>query len=206
MEQIVEILAWPCVVLVIALVAITKFRTDLANLIQRTKRLSKTGLETYEAQPSQPRDEKKAIDEFLCTFDNPLLLEGEQLILKELKERKLENAPDREKALVRSLASAHIIHQFERVYGLLWAKQVALLRFLNAREEGADVADLLVFYETGKTDFPALHENYPFDKWLGFLESVNFIAKHDSRVFISVAGREFLKYLVVTGKPGPSYG
>jgi len=206
MEEIVEILAWPSVVLVIALVAIFRFRPDLANLIQRIKRLGKAGLETYEAQPSQPGDEKKAIDEFLCTFDNPLLLDGEQIILKDLKERKLEAALDREKALVRSLASAHIIHQFERVYGLLWARQLELLRFLNAREGGADIADLVVFYEMGKKDFPAVHENYPFDKWLGFLESVNFVAKHDSHVFISVAGREFLKYLVATGKPGPSYG
>jgi hypothetical protein len=206
MEQIIAILAWPGVVLIIGLVAIFVFRTQLGALIQRTKRIGKTGIETYETQPSQPGDDKKAIDEFFRAFDNPLLLEAEQLILKDLKDRKIESTLDREKALVRSLASTNIILHFERVHGLIWASQLSLLRFLNARDTGADIAELVVFYEMGKTGFPDWYESYPFDRWLGFLQSFNLIAKQDSRTFISVAGREFLKYLVASGKSGPAYG
>jgi hypothetical protein len=206
MEQLVAILAWPGVVLVIALVAIFLFRAPLTVLIQRTKSVGKTGLETYEAQPSQPGDEKKAIEEFFRTFDNPLILEAEELIKKDLKQRKIDSPSDREKALVRSLASANIILHFERVHSLIWASQLALLRFLNAREEGADVSEAIVFYELGKKEFPTWYENYTVERWLSFLQSLNLITRHDSRIFVSVGGREFLKYLVAIGRPGPSYG
>ncbi len=206
MEKIVEILAWPAVALIIALVAILVFRSQLGALIQRTKRVGKTGLETYETQPSQPADEKKAIDDFFRTFDNPLLLEAEQHTLNDLKERKLESSSDREKALVRSLASVNIILHFERVHGAIWASQLALLRFLNSRDSGADVTELVGFYEMGKKDNPGWYENYPFDRWLGFLQSFNLVTKQNSHFFITVAGREFLKYLVAAGKSGPFYG
>lgn len=206
MEQVIVNLAWPAVVLIVALVAIFVFRSQLGALIQRTKRVGRTGLETYETQPSQPADEKKAIDDFFRTFDNPLLLEAEQHILNDLKERKLESTSDREKALVRSLASVNIIFHFERVHSAIWASQLALLRFLNSREGGADVTDLVGFYEMGKKENPVWYENYPFDRWIGFLQSFNLVTKQNSCFFISVAGREFLKYLVAAGKSGPLYG
>lgn len=206
MEQLVGILAWPGVMLITALVALFLFRAPLAALIHRTKSVGKTGLETYEAQPAQPGDEKKAIEEFFKTFDNPLILESEDLIQKDLKQRKIESPSDRERVLIRSLASTNIILHFERVHSLIWASQLALLRFLNARDDGADVSHAIGFYEMGKKEFPAWYESYPIDRWLGFLESTNLIARHDSRIFISVGGREFLKYLIAVGRPGPLYG
>ena len=49
-------------------------------------------------------------------------------------------------------------------------------------------------------------ENYPFDRWFGFLRAYNLVLERDATVFITVAGREFLKYLVATGKSGPYHG
>lgn len=206
MEKIVEVLAWPGVVALVAIVAMFVFRAPLTALLQRTKSVGKSGLETYEAQPSQPGDETKAIDEFFRTFDNPLILEAEDFIRNDLKQRKIESPQDREKVLIRFLASANMMLHFERVQSLIWASQLALLRFLNARAEGADISEATVFYELGKKQFPTSYENYPIERWLGFLQAFNLIARHDSRIFISVAGREFLKYMVALGRPGPSYG
>src|SRR5207249_1268311 len=135
-----------------------------------------------------------------------LLVEAEQLILKDLKERKIESSGDREKALVRALASTNIVLHFERVYGLLWASQLACLRYLNPRDQGAEVSEIAPFYELAKANYPSWYENYPFDRWLGFLRAVNLVLERDSRVFITVAGREFLKYLVAAGKAGPYHG
>jgi hypothetical protein len=206
MEQLVGILAWPGVVLITALIALFLFRAPLTALIHRTKSVGKTGLETYEAQPAKPGDETKAIEEFFRTFDNPLILEAEALIQNDLKQRKIESPSDKERALIRSLASTNIILHFERVHSLIWASQLALLRFLNARDDGANVSHAIGFYEMGKKEFPAWYESYQIDQWLGFLESNNLIAKRDSRIFISIGGREFLKYLIAVGRPGPSYG
>lgn len=201
------ILNWPVVVLVIALVAMFVFRTPLSALIQRTKSVGKTGIETYyEAQPAEPRDEKKAIDEFLKTYDNPLISEAEDLIRQDLKQRKIETPPDREKALIRSCASLNIILRFERDAQSIWRSQLGLLRFLNARAGGANIDESVEFYEVGKRLFPKWYVDYPFEKWLVFLQSSNLIERNNSRVAISVEGREFLKYLVASGRPDPYYG
>lgn len=206
MEQIAAVLAWPVVVLIVALVAIFLFRVEMRALIERTKKVGKGGIETFENQPAQPTGEKKAIDEFFREFDSPLLVEAEQLILTNLKDRKIEDAGDRGKALVRSLASTNILLHFERAYGSLWASQLACLRYLNPRDQGAEVTDIVPFYELGKAAYPIWYENYPFDRWLGFLHSFNLVGGHDAHVFITVCGREFLKYLVAAGKGGPYHG
>jgi hypothetical protein len=202
----IGIFAWPSVVLVIALTIIFLFRPQIAELITRTKKLGKGGIETFETQPSQPTEEKKGVEEFFRSFDSPLLLEAEQLILKDLKERKIETSGDREKTLVRLLASTNIILHFERVHGIIWASQLACLRYINPRNQGADVAEITPFYEMAKAEYVAWYDGYPFERWLGFLQSFNLILERDSRLFITVFGREFLKYLIATGKAGPYHG
>jgi hypothetical protein len=206
MEKMVAVLVWPVVVLIVTLVALLLFRAPFAALITRTKKVGKSGLETFDSQPPQPTEEKKGVDEFFRSFDSPLLVEAEQLIIKDLKERKIEASADREKTLVRALASTNIVLHFERVYGVLWASQLACLRYLNPREEGTEVTEVVPFYELGKAEYPSWYENYPFDRWFGFLRSFNLVLERDSHVFITVAGREFLKYLVATGKAGPYHG
>lgn len=206
MEKLIAALAWPLVVLVIVLVAIFMFRGQIAALIGRTRKLGKGGLETFDAQPPQPTEEKKGVDEFLRSFDNPLLVDAEALILKDLRDRRIETPADREKALVRALAASNIIQHFERVHGAIWASQLGCLRYLNPRDQGADIAELSPLYEAAKAAYPSWYENQPFERWLGFLRVFNLILERDSRVFITIAGREFLKYLIAAGKPGPYHG
>jgi len=206
MEQLVAILAWPGVVLIIALVAILVFRGQLAALIGRTRKVWKGGLETFDAQPAQPTEEKKGVEEFFRSFDNPLLVEAEALIIKDLKDRKIEAPADREKALVRALAASNIIQHFERVHGAIWASQLACLRYLNPRDKGADISEFIPLYDAAKADYPSWYENQPFERWFDFLRVFNLVIEQDSRVFITVAGQEFLKYLVAARKSGPYHG
>ena len=206
MEHIVGVLAWPLVVLIVTLVALLLFRPQIGALIGRTKKVGKGGIETFESQPAQPMEEKKGVDEFFRSFDSPLLVEAEGLILKDLKERKIESSGDREKTLVRALASTNIVLHFEQVYGLLWASQLACLRYLNPRDQGAEATEIVPFYELAKANYPTWYDNYSFDRWLGFLRAFNLVLERDSRVFITVAGREFLKYHVAAGKAGPYHG
>jgi hypothetical protein len=161
MEEIVGVLAWPLVVLIIALVALLLFRPSIGALIARTKKVGRGGIETFENQPAQPTEEKRGVEEFFHSFDNPLLVEAEQLILKDLEERRIDGTSDREKALVRALASTNIVLHFERVHGSLWASQLACLRYLNTRDQGAEVTEITPFYDLAKADYPTWYENYP---------------------------------------------
>jgi hypothetical protein len=118
----------------------------------------------------------------------------------------LEVPQDREKALVRSLASTGLVLHFEQVYGVIWASQVATLYHLNPRAGGADISELIPAYEAAKANYPSMYEKYPFDQWLGFLKAMNLVVEQNSRLFITEDGREFLKYLIATAKTGPFQG
>lgn len=206
MEQLAAVLAWPVVVLIIALFCIVLFRGELGVLISRTKKVSKGGIETFESQPPQPMEEKKGADEFFRSFDNPLLLENEKSIFDDLKARHIDSAADREKTLVRALAAHQIVLHFERASGSLWASQLACLRYLNSREQGVEKAEIVQFYETGKAQYPGWYANYSLEQWLNYLRTFNLLGDRGSVVFITVAGREFLKYLVASGRSEPLYG
>jgi hypothetical protein len=84
MEQLVTTFAWPGVVLI---VGIFVFRAQISVPISRTKKIEKGWIETFENQPAQPTEEKKGVEEFFKTFDNLLLVEAEQLIIKGPKDR-----------------------------------------------------------------------------------------------------------------------
>jgi hypothetical protein len=206
MNELIKILAWPSVVLVIAVIFIFAFRGQIATLINRTRKVGKGWLETLESQPAQPIEEKKGVDEFLRGFDSPMLIEAETLILTDLKERRIDAPVDREKALVRALAGSSIIQQFERIFGAIWGSQVACLIYVNGRSDGVEVSEIAPVYESAKEKYPTWYENQSFERWLGFLKAFNLVLERDSRLFITVAGREFLQYLVASGKSSPVHG
>ena len=201
-----EILVWPATALIFGIIALLLFRAPIAALIARTKKVGKDGLEAYESLPAPPSEDKKGVEEFFKTFDSALLLEAEQIIHRDLKDRKIEAPADREKALVRALASANLLQHFERVYGNIWLSHLTCLRFLNPRDSGAALDELRPAYEAAKQAFPNFYTDYPFERWLGFLVHMNLVRAQDVRVHITVAGREFLKYLIATAKPDPHYG
>jgi hypothetical protein len=61
-------------------------------------------------------------------------------------------------------------------------------RFLNARDEGAQISELTPFYEAAKMIYPLWYRNYPFEGWIRFLESSKLILLRESRFFITIAG------------------
>ena len=163
-------------------------------------------METYDGQTTQKGDETKGLDEFLHSFDSPILLEVEQGVLNDLKTRKIESPEDREKALVRALAASNVAIHFERAANSIWASQLAYLRFLNSSGLNTDIAGAVTFYDQAKYQYPEFYEDYDVDRWLGFLREFKLVGQENSKIFITIAGREFLKYLIALGKPEPLYG
>ncbi len=200
------IISWPLVCLILGIFALVLIRSELRDLIKRTKKVGKAGLETCEPQDAQITFDNKGIQDFFKEYESPLLLEAEAKILEELKVRNIESPTDREKALIRSLASMHLISFAEKVYSVIWHSQVNLLRSMNSNNIGLEFDQVHPFYDTAKSNYPHMYVNYSFEQWLNFLASFNLIVTGDARWFISVAGREFLKYLVATGRPDPTYG
>ena len=210
-----DAIKWPLTVLVIAVIFLILFKSQiksllecLGNVITRTKKLGvgQYGIEIQEKAAPQVAETRKGVDEFFRTFENPLIVEVEQNISKDLENRLINSPPDREKTLIRALASSIIISHFEEIRNSIWASQIYLLRFINSNSEGVDIAIAELVYEKAKSDYPSWFENYLFQGWIAFLSSRILIRQQDSKYFITIRGREFLKYLLDCGKPEPLHG
>src|SRR5262245_46391864 len=73
-----------------------------------------------------------AAEELQRFFDNALLVKRESIISVELERLSFHDATEREKFLIRLLASAAIVRQFEQTYSLIWGSQIGALQFLNS--------------------------------------------------------------------------
>jgi len=206
MTQLIPVVIWPLAVLFFAIFFILIFRQQVAALIDRTKKVGKGGIETFESLPSQPSAEKKGVEEYFRNFENPLLLDAERAIHEDLRNRGIEEPKDREKTLIRALASNNLILYFERISSVIWASQVACLRHLNTHDQGSEKAEIVVFYETAKSGNSMISKNVPFEEWLGFLLTFNLVVTTETRYYITERGRGLLQYFVATGKSDPYYG
>jgi hypothetical protein len=190
----------PLAVVTLGIVGILVFRRPLGRLIDRTRRITRTGLETD--APPQELETSSAAEELQRLFDNALLVQRETLIRDQLERLAFREATDRERFLIRLLAASVIAQQFERAYLLIWGSQLGALQGLNTLgAEGADVALLKPWYEQSAARDPQAGLKLSFDQWVGFLETHQLVSRSARRVQITLEGREFLKYILHLGYP-----
>jgi hypothetical protein len=205
---------WPIAFVILGIVFMWKFHPQIADLLAKTKKLGPQGLETYDIQAIQRRQdtglaeaERQALEDLRRTQDNRLVVEQEDLIKRDLGARGIMSSEAREQALLRAYAATMCLLRFEHVNNLLWASQVAALRFLNVRGVTVKIDELRPIYEEAKAAFPRLFENREFTDWFGFLDQWKLVATGaEDHVGISLFGQEYLKYLVATRRHGPVFG
>jgi hypothetical protein len=204
--ELIRAIAWPTV----ALIALFVFRDSIKKLLERATKVGPGGIEA--APPKQEIGKDTALvtpsaaDKLLKEFDNKLLVETEKIITDFLDSSHLEGT-EREKVLVRYFAGVAITERFERIWFWIWGSQLKTLNALNSiKPNGLPVEGLEEFYNGGKSMNPELYTNYGFEQWLAFLKTWALVREDAGKITITVAGEEFLKFLVQTGlttnKPG----
>ncbi len=178
------------------------FRKPFTRLIDRTRRVTRTGLEAdAPLQDAKSNFESSTIEGLLRRFDNSLLNPREEQIRKEF-EKQSEREQEREKLLFRVLATTSLVQQFDRTYFWIWGSQIAVLQFLNSLGTiGSDQEVTRLWYDQAKARDPEVYESYSFDKWLAFLENHHLVRRTAITVAITLEGREFLKFLADQGYP-----
>lgn len=135
----------------------------------------------------------------MAVFENSLLVDQEGLILKELDTRRIDDHAEREMVLVRHLASAYIYARFEHAYHLIFVSQLNMLQALNA--VGSSSRETIKpYYDVACLVEPDFYSNYSFDQWLNFLITAVLVRTDGDTVSITVAGREFLRFLIQEGR------
>lgn len=202
-----DALAWPAAVLILGFAFMLIFRSPIALLLGRIRKLGKGGLETFDSpRLPAPSDKPDPLEEFLGTYDNQLLRHNESVIEEELKQRGLTEAAASRKALLRSLAGTQILLYFERVQGLVLASHLSAAAYLNSQTDSVPGAELRPFYDDARERYPTLYQNYTFEQWVAFLKSWMLVDETAAGFVITMGGREFLKWRVEVGRAGPFYG
>ena len=198
--------SWPMATVLITLVLGLLFRGPIGRLIDRTRSVSKEGIRAYDdAQLSARRPE--GLTEFLEGFQSPLLLAVEAYIEKDLQDGGFTDPAHVRKVLLKRLAGVLITAHFEDVQRIIFASQLEALDFL-CEQFTPTPKDTLKnrFYDKAVTVFPMVYKNRSFDTWLGYLREQDLVDETAEGISLSVRGREFLKWRVGSGRPGPLIG
>lgn len=177
------------------------FRKSIDGAISRMRNIDKSGVAFDSVQRgAQPeRDPSSEAEALKREMDNALVREAEDFIKNEFKKRGLSGEESLNIA-IRYLAATHLALQFENVFRIIWGSQLRLLSDLNTRPTGQPIDTLKPFYEAGAKVFPGVYQNYPFERWLGFLQEFGLIRNDNGTIRVTVRGREFLTYLTREGR------
>ena len=199
---------WPLAVIVIVLGVVLILRDSFKRLIDRTKSFAyvKSFQAHTENQPTA--NESDAFTKFRESLQNPLLLEVERGVEKEIRDQELTDPSDIRKFLTTRLAGALIQAHFELIQSSIFASQFEALTRLNELQ-GATMDKLHLkqrFYDNAAAKLPKEYEiPTTFELWFEYLRRQVLIAVEGERVGISSRGREFLKWRVEQGRPRPWY-
>jgi hypothetical protein len=196
-----EYLAWPGVVLVLGLVALFMFKRNIAGRIDKIKRIERVGV-SMESEQTQSVQESKGsgFQELMGLASSPLLRDRENNIRNELKARGITNEQEIIKILTRACASVQLTLQWEQIEKVIFGSQMAMIVQMNAHPAGLSVGAMKTYFEAAAKQFPEVYANYTFEQYVNYLVSMQLILKGGAGYQVSLEGKEFMVWLVHTGR------
>jgi hypothetical protein len=194
--KILEVIKWPLVVVAIVFFAIVCFRRCIAAFINRARGVKYPGGEIQAGPPPQDPTEIKvgSAEKLLQAFESPVLLDAEKAIREILAKERVATAEDKEKVLIRHLATAQLNFTFLCIDVQIYLGQLRILEALNSNPAPKQMARDV--YNAAIPLYPEALKDYPFEKYLGFLKTTNLILEDEETLSITPFGREFLAFLV----------
>ena len=189
--------AWPGAVVVLVIFFLVFFRSGVNDLLRRTTSVSKEGLQANPG-PLEPQRERPAREPLLA-YQSPLIAEMEVRIRDDMHNRGIPDA-ERERALINHLAVAQVLREFDLIATGIYSSQHTFLQMLNVSAQPVASALGEPIYAAAASNHPALYEDTSFDNWLGWMLQANLMRREGDGWRITVKGREFLQYLVGTGR------
>lgn len=210
-EKVIELLAWPAAVVIIAIVAMLIFRGPAASLIGRIKKIGagERGIDFSDGATEKQQIEAQSkmllpaapIENHPLGPPSPSIAEMEKRVIERLASFN-ETQDLTMKRLIRGFAVTNQQKDFEILHRLIFGSQLDLLLAANAGGVSQDHARLI--FENAKTNHPHAHEAGSFEAWMEFPENTGIITTHeDGRIMTTDRGKEFMQYLVQVGLTSP---
>ncbi len=212
MEKLIEFGMWPLSVVIIVLVGLGMFRSQLAGLINRAKKIGSgtTAIDFSEAaiterQQMQVQTTTKSlptnqIENHPLGPPSVVVADVEREVTEKLTSFN-EGDETKMKRLVRGFSVMMLQKEFEILYRTIFGSQLDLLLRANAGGIG-DLAAQEIF-ENAKGLYPNVHQTATFDMWLAFPLNTRLIERRQGLIVTTPRGKEFLQYLVEVGLTNP---
>lgn len=203
MEEIITALGWPHFSFLFALAFVLLFRSQLSGLISRITSIDRSGVKatpTPEAQREKQRTE--AVQELLLAIGDSIVLRGiEGRIRSELENRGLEAQGDTVKVLIKHLAAARILLEFEQVHNLIFGSQIFLLKKLNeVAGQGQTKEYVVVHFEQIKELFREDFSDWSCEQYMVFLVGRSLVTVDRDTFHITNLGVEYLAWMARNGR------
>lgn len=205
--EITKILIWPIVTIIVILI----LKKTIINLLNRINKIGFAGVAAEAVQqkenseriiPEQGRKNQiknEVLEKGLGVFSKHTLERASNIVDDESKVKTFENNEDKVEILHKYSQALYLILNFERFYNSIFGSQLYILERANTHAENRE--SLKRFYDSAVKTYPEFYSNYSYDQYLDFLILRDLIIFDDeNNCSITWLGRDFLKFLVETGR------
>ena len=156
-----------------------------------------SGIPTLSAllgQDSKPNFDAKKF--FARAYYSPVTAEVE----KNIKIVARQSSPDDTEAFyARFIGVGAMAFSHEYTFVLIFGSQLRAMQEISSRGL-IPISDLQKHYDKAVADYPNSYEDYPFEKWLAFMQWRTLVATYPTQMIeLSHNGQDFLKYLAHFG-------
>ncbi|MCC6233890.1 MAG: hypothetical protein IT580_14690 [Verrucomicrobiales bacterium] len=213
--KILQVLAWPGAVVLIAVTVLITFKGKASALLDRRAlrrlQIGSSGisaeiepqreqsgaplpLNSQEAAKPSPQQRKtfaQAMESASIT-----VLDVESAIKKEMLSIEFSSPDQKEALLLRELAATRVDRYFLETDSLIRGTQLSLLVEANGYRGAMPEAEAKKFYDHAVATFPRYYEGIDFVRYLAFLLGRQLIEPVEGGLSVTQRGRDFLQYLV----------
>lgn len=193
-------LGWPHTALMIFIVGVCCFRTELKDVISRIKSVGASGFEvrakSQKAQGVAPDLNVAQSDDVESSYTFGLMLEA--------VDKDLSNVPEHNlvEALRRVSAYWRMVYVFENIYSFIFGGQLSLLWMLNQLgDNGMSMTEVEREWLAYKERFKPSLDTWEIGPFLQFLYLNELAKERDGVLKVTTKGREFLVWMTKTGRP-----
>ena len=192
-----EAVVWPVTIIIIACL----FRRPLVRFLDRVRNIKTTGVEVAAGGQDAAKADlgPSAADEFTRFFDSQLLIEREDTIRTEIARIIGADETHKEKFLIRIIATQAIRQHFEATNQSIWGSQLTALQIANEALDGVQSRTFETLYNQAALQYKDFYAHYSFERWLAFMETRLLTVSKDDKIYITLTGKEFLKYIIHQG-------
>lgn len=197
----VDILIWPAVVIICAIVVgiptLLIFKQPITRLIDRISKADKTGL-SFESPQERGGDNKPSTLTFPELLKAPIsatVLVREDYLKNQLQELNLQNDAEKISVLIRVAATSRIEAEFNNISHIIFGSQIDLLILVSGTPDGITIQQAHDFFKAVQEASPEIHGNRKFEEWFHYL-IISGLATQTEKIDITQYGKDFLKYLV----------